>query len=50
MLLLAVDVRQQLSAAEAASFQPAGERQTAPFLVVLMYGDRMPGSARRFRQ
>ena len=44
MLLLAVDVRQQLSAAEAASFSVL-ERQTAPFLVVLMYGDRMPGSA-----
>src|SRR3954452_23184683 len=41
MLLLAVDVRQQLSAAEAASFSLL-ERQTAPFLVVLMYGDRMP--------
>jgi uncharacterized protein (DUF697 family) len=44
MLLLAVDVRQPLSAAEAASFSLL-ERQTAPFLVVLMYGDRMPGSA-----
>ena len=44
MLLLAVDARQPLSPAEAASFSML-ERQTAPFLVVLMYGDRMPGSA-----
>jgi uncharacterized protein (DUF697 family) len=44
MLLLAVDARQPLSPTEAASFG-ALEGQAAPFLVVLMYGDRMPGSA-----
>jgi len=44
MLLLAVDARQQLSDDEAASFSML-EKQTAPFLVVLMYGDQMPGGA-----
>ncbi len=44
MLLLAVDARQSLSPAEVASFSTL-ERQTAPFLVVLMYSDRMPGGA-----
>jgi len=42
MLLLALDARQPLSAAEAASFGKL-EQSTAPFLVVLLYGDRMPG-------
>ena len=44
MLLLAVDTRQPLSPAEAAAFNTL-EGQAAPFLVVLMFGDRMPGSA-----
>jgi len=44
MLLLAVDARQTLTATEAAAFNTL-EGQAAPFLVVLMYGDQMPGSA-----
>jgi uncharacterized protein (DUF697 family) len=44
MLLLAVDARQPLSSAEVASFGTL-EGQAAPFLVVLMYGDRLPGGA-----
>jgi uncharacterized protein (DUF697 family) len=44
MLLLAVDARQPLSPAEMAAFNTL-EKQAAPFLVVLVYGDRLPGSA-----
>ena len=44
MLLLAVDARQPLSPAETDAFNRL-ERLTAPFLVVLVYGDRMPGSS-----
>src|SRR5262249_33717426 len=44
MLLLAIDVRQPLNPIETAAFNTL-ERQTAPFLVVLVYGDRMPGTA-----
>jgi uncharacterized protein (DUF697 family) len=43
MLILAVDARLPLSAAEAASFGKL-ERSTAPFMVVLFHGDRMPAS------
>ena len=44
MLLLAVDARQKLSPAEGDAFSRL-ERLTAPFLVVLVYGDRMPSNA-----
>ena len=44
MLLLAVDARQPLSPAETDAFNRL-EGLTVPFLVVLVYGDRMPGSA-----
>jgi uncharacterized protein (DUF697 family) len=44
LLLLAVDARQPLSSAEAASFSTL-EALAVPFLVVLMYGDGMPGGA-----
>jgi uncharacterized protein (DUF697 family) len=41
MLLLAVDARETLNPNEAASFSKL-EALTAPFLVVLIYGDQMP--------
>jgi uncharacterized protein (DUF697 family) len=44
LLILAVDARQPLSPAEAAAFIRL-EGHAAPFLVVLVYGDRLPGSA-----
>src|SRR5215208_8062961 len=44
LLILTVDARQPLNSAEAAAFSRL-EGHAAPFLVVLVYGDRMPGSA-----
>jgi uncharacterized protein (DUF697 family) len=44
MLILAVDVRQALTPAEAESFGRL-EALAIPFLVVLLYGDRLPAGA-----
>lgn len=44
MLLLALDARRALTAAEVESFDRL-EQLTIPFLVVLMHGERLPGGA-----